>query len=135
MNSFVLFAEGSLSHIDMAVRLRYIFETFLDMNFPLRQLCTIEGDPLSIKEKEVLVNGDGSNEEDTNGDLWDAPCEKISSEGDKAESLGQTSGDLKGERGGKSVTPDSYISNAKKLHNDFLVNFFPYHVAYWREMK
>jgi hypothetical protein len=34
-----------------------------------------------------------------------------------------------------ALTPERYIFNTKKLHNDFLVNFFPFHVAYWREMK
>ena len=33
------------------------------------------------------------------------------------------------------LTSKLYISNTKKLYNDFLVNFFPLHVSYWREMK
>lgn len=112
MNSFALYGEGALSPIDMAVRLRYIFETFLQMNFPLMPKVETRISNLCIRGEEFSEDSSDENEEDVVGEYVH------SKKNNKDENMSSS----------------KYVLLTKKLHNDFLVNFFPEQISYWREM-
>jgi hypothetical protein len=116
-----------------AVRLRYLFETFLYMNFPLFS-STFVGK--GAKEGKVGLDVSGKYlHNDNNGDKGVDNNEGVCVIGSQDRNgQNRTAKQAGAGEDGSTMTPDRYVFNTKQLYNDFLVNFFPQHVSFWREM-
>ena len=106
------------------IRIRHIFEMFLKMNFPL--LSSSREATETAKKYEVNRVGDNFGELVDNGDVIPQDISIDIVDGNVGDTVSSRI---------LEDTAEVYIFKSKRLHNDFLVNFFPLHLTYWRVMK